>query len=257
MRGKDEWERISWDEAFDLMAGELKRVYADYGPHAVMCNSWRWQPAANLLRAMGGAIMDSNTESFGTWVFKPQLLGLTAVWGDHADLATVNDRYDMQNADYIILLGANPVWCQGITSSYYFKLAQEAGAKFVFINTSRNVSTAAYDAKWVQARPGTDTALLLAVMYEMLRLDEEQGNIIDWDFLNKYTVGFDLDHLPEDASLDECISEYVKGAYDGVPKTPEWASEFPGPPLKILRSLLKSWARRTKPCFCTAMQHVA
>lgn len=249
LRGKDEWERISWDEAFDLMAGELKRVYADYGPHAVMCNSWRWQPAANLLRAMGGAIMDSNTESFGTWVFKPQLLGLTAVWGDHADLATVNDRYDMQNADYIILLGANPVWCQGITSSYYFKLAQEAGAKFVFINTSRNVSTAAYDAKWVQARPGTDTALLLAVMYEMLRLDEEQGNIIDWDFLNKYTVGFDLDHLPEDASLDECISEYVKGAYDGVPKTPEWASEISGTPVEDITFLAQILGKENKTMF--------
>ena len=49
--------------------------------------------------------------------------------------------------------------------------------------------------------------------------------MIDWDFLNTYCVGFDLDHMPADAKLDECISEYVQGKYDGVPKTPEWASE--------------------------------
>ena len=32
LRGKDEWERIGWDEALDLVVGELKRVYAEYKP---------------------------------------------------------------------------------------------------------------------------------------------------------------------------------------------------------------------------------
>ncbi|MEC4271818.1 molybdopterin-dependent oxidoreductase [Adlercreutzia sp. R25] len=249
LRGKDEWERVSWDDALDLIAGELKRVYADYGPQAVMCNSWRWQPASNLLRAMGGAIMESNTESFGTWVFKPQCLGLNVVWGDHADLATVNDRYDMRNAEYIVFLGANTVWCNGITPNYYFKLAQEAGAKFVYINTSRNASVAAFDGRWIPARPGTDTALLLAVMYEMMRLDEERGDIIDWDFLNTYCVGFDLDHMPEDAELNECISEYVKGVYDGIPKTPEWASEICGTPVEDITFLAEIMGKNNKTMF--------
>ena len=31
MRGKDEWERISWDEALDLCASEIKRIYENYG----------------------------------------------------------------------------------------------------------------------------------------------------------------------------------------------------------------------------------
>ena len=38
LRGKDEWERISWDEALTYVADELKRVYAEYGPTAVICN---------------------------------------------------------------------------------------------------------------------------------------------------------------------------------------------------------------------------
>ena len=31
LRGKDEWVRISWDEAFDIYASEIKRVKATYG----------------------------------------------------------------------------------------------------------------------------------------------------------------------------------------------------------------------------------
>ena len=132
------------------------------------------------------------------------------------------------NADYIVLYGANPVWAQGNYPNYYLKKAQEAGVQFVSVGASRNVSAALYNARWIPVRPGTDTAFMLGVIYEMLRLDEEEGGIIDWDFLNKYTVGFDLEHMPADAKLDECISGYVKGEYDGIPKTAEWASEICG-----------------------------
>jgi len=55
-------------------------------------------------------------------------------------------------------------------------------------------------------------------------------HISDWDFLYKYTVGFDAEHLPEDAALSEGFAEYVKGEYDGTPKTPEWASRICGAP---------------------------
>ena len=38
LRGKDEWERITWDEALTYVTDELKRVYAQYGQDAVICN---------------------------------------------------------------------------------------------------------------------------------------------------------------------------------------------------------------------------
>ena len=84
------------------------------------------------------------------------------------------------------------------------------------------------EAKWIPVRPGTDTAFLLGVAYEMLRLDEEEGGIVDWDFLERYTVGFDEEHLPEGASTTENIRGYLLGKYDGTPKTAEWASEICG-----------------------------
>ena len=60
--------------------------------------------------------------------------------------------------------------------------------------------------------------------------DEEKGGIVDWNFLHKYCVGFDSESMPEDAKLNENFKDYVLGAYDNTPKTPEWASLICGTP---------------------------
>ena len=62
----------------------------------------------------------------------------------------------------------------------------------------------------------------------MLRLDKEEGDVVDWDFLDKYTVGFDADHKPEDLKEDVNFLDYLNGKYDGIEKTAEWASEICG-----------------------------
>lgn len=229
LRGKDEWERISWDEALTLITDELKRVYKEYGPTAVICNGWRWAPGSEFLKAAGGCIFNAEVESYGTWGFKPAALGLYT-WGTHADIMMGNDRFDLPNADTIVFYGCNPVWAQTGQPHHFFKQAMESGTRFVTVGPSYNVTSASYDARWIRLRPGTDTAFLLAVMYEMLRLDGEEKNIIDWDFLNERTVGFDMEHMPEDAKLDECMKGYLLGEYDGIPKTPAWASEICGTP---------------------------
>ncbi len=60
----------------------------------------------------------------------------------------------------------------------------------------------------------------------MLRLDKEEGDVVDCEFLDKYTVGFDADHMPEDLKDDVNFVDYLSGKYDGVEKTAEWASEI-------------------------------
>ena len=61
----------------------------------------------------------------------------------------------------------------------------------------------------------------------MLENDDEK-KLIDWDFLNKNTIGFDAEHLPEGVDAKENIKDYILGTYDNTPKTPEWASEITG-----------------------------
>lgn len=230
LRGKDEWERITWDEALTYVTDELKRVYKEYGQDAVICNGWRWAPGSAMLPVMGGAVYNSESESFGTWAFQTEALGMYS-WGDHPDIMMAPDKYDLPNADTIVLYGCNPAWAQH-SSMYWLKNAKEHGVDFVYVGPTYNVTASTLGARWIRVRPSTDTAFLLAVTYEMIRLDNERGDIIDWDFINERTVGFTPETMPEDATTDENFRDYVLGEYDGIPKTPEWASEICGTPIE-------------------------
>lgn len=230
LRGKDEWERISWDDALTYVTDELKRVYAEHGQDAVVCNAWRWAPGSAMFPVIGGAVYDTETESFGCWAFQTEAFGLYS-HGDHPDLMMGPDKYDLPNADTIVLYGCNPAWAQH-SSMYWLMNAKDAGVDFVYVGPSYNVTASALGARWIRVRPGTDTAFLLAVVHEMIRLDEERGDIIDWDFVNERTVGFTPENMPAEATTDENFRDYVLGAYDGQPKTPEWASEICGTPVE-------------------------
>ena len=220
LRGEEGWERISWDEALDYVADELKRVYNDYGPRSVVCMGTDW-PVLNLL---GGRLQWNSTESYGNWYNAPIRMG-GSISSGLPDCGNNNDRLDMLNAETIVLYGVNPAWHNAGNASYYYRLAKEAGVQFVFVGPEYNVSASMLDARWIRVRPGTDTALLLAVAYEMIRL-----NNIDLDFLHKYCIGYDAETLP--AGAEENFQSYVLGEYDGVPKTPEWASEICGTPVE-------------------------
>ena len=247
LRGKDEWERIGWDEALDLVVGELKRVYAEYGQDAVICNGWRWAPGSAMFPVIGGAVYDTETESFGCWAFQTEALGLYS-WGDHPDIMMGPDKYDLPNADTIVLYGCNPAWAQH-SSMYWLNNAKESGTGFVYVGPSYNVTAAQLGARWIRVRPGTDTAFLLAVIYEMIRLDGERGDIIDWDFVNERTVGFTPETMPEDATTDENYRDYILGAYAGTPKTPEWASEICGTPVEDITWYAELAAKDNKVIF--------
>lgn len=233
LRGKDEWERISWDEALDYITSELKRVYAEHGQNAVVVNGWRWAPASAMFPAIGGAVYNTETESFGNWAFQTEALGMYS-WGDHPDLMMAPDKYDLPNADTIVLYGCNPAWSQH-SSMYWLNNAKDKGTKFVFVGPDYNVTASNLDAKWIRVRPGTDTAFLLGVMYEMIKKDESGEDLIDWDFLRDHTVGFTADNMPDDAKTDENYHDYLLGEYDGIPKTAEWASEICGTPVEDIK----------------------
>ena len=173
LRGKDEWERITWDEALTYVVDELKRVYAEYGKEGVICNGWRWAPGSAMLRSFGGAIYNTETESFGCWAFQTEALGLYS-WGDHPDIMMAPDKYDLPNAETIVLYCTNPAWSQH-SAMYWLQNAKASGTEFVYVGPDKNVSASMLGARWIPVRPGTDTAFLLGVMYEMVRLDRQES----------------------------------------------------------------------------------
>lgn len=229
LRGKDEWERISWDEAFTLVGDQLKKAYDTYGPRGVLLCNLNVGAAGRALNALGGGVQITDTSSFGVYSTDLSMIGLS---GNDYQMSA-NDRFDMLDADWIVMHGANPSWSAGGNPSYHFMQAKKAGAQFVVIGPANNATSQLLDARWIPVKSGTDMAFLLATAYEMLKLDEEKGNVVDWDFLNTYTVGFDDATMPEGAK--ENLKGYLLGDYDKTPKTAEWASEICGTPAEDIR----------------------
>jgi len=244
LRGVDEWERISWDEAFEMITGEFTRIFDTYGPRSVYLSAYAFGPYANILNSLGGYVYADTVESYGNWKMCCSAYGIP-FYNSNPDLESANDRFDLPNAETIVLLGGNPSWASAGSPSYHFVKAKEAGTNFVYVGPSRNISASMLDARWIPVRTATDTALLLAVAYEMLEKDTEE-HLIDWDFLHTYCVGFDDESMPEDALLNENFKSYVLGEYDGIPKTPEWATEICGTPVEDISWLAETIGKQHK-----------
>ena len=230
MRGRDEWERIGWDEALDLVATEVRRIVDTYGPMAINYAGipfYNAPVAQTLLPALGGYTWHLGFTSYGSWTSQPEAIGIDFTNGEPGTMGT-NDRLSMLQSDLIVLHGNNPVHAAAGSPSLHLMRAHEAGIPFVFIGPDYNPTAAMLEARWIPVRVTTDAAFLSAVIYEMLQADGGSGNLVDWDFLYSHTVGFDDGHMPADARLNENVRGYVEGAYDGVPKTAEWAAEICG-----------------------------
>lgn len=228
MRGKDEWERISWDEAISYIGDQFKAIKEKYGSQAFLVGSYGSRLAFAPLLAWGGHTSTADTTSHGAYLLNTaNTIGIP-----RTDAGVCNDRTDMLNADTIVFHASNPAWSTAGTPSYHYIRAKEAGVKFITIDPIYTASAQMLDAEWIPIRTGTDTAFLLGVASEMLRLDKAEDGIVDWEFLDKYTVGFDADHMPEDLKEDVNFADYLEGKYDGVKHDAEWASTICGVPVE-------------------------
>ena len=247
LRGQDEWERISWDEAATYIHDELERINSTYGDNAILTFGGG---CSSLLNKLNINYLNSwTTSSWGT-CFTPGVLG----WGDGCNYYDCqNDRLDFMNCDYVVAFGYNPAWSSLGNATNYALSWKNAGVKFIIFDPIYTDTSAILDAKWIPIRPGTDMAAMMAMSYVMLE-EDDNGSLIDWDFLNRCCVGQDKDHMPADVKSDENYFDYLRGEYDGVPKTPEWAEEITGVPADTLRevarilgknnnvAILSSWA---------------
>lgn len=245
LRGKDEWVRLSWEEALDLTANEMKRIKEDHGDEAIL--SWGGE-ISRTLRAFGGAVGAWGNTSWGTWFYAGRDMGL----GDGWSIRPINDRLDLLNSNLIVMWGANPVWSSGNSISYNYLQAKKAGAKFIFIDPYYNDTAQVLADEWIPIRPATDHAFALAVAYALLDEDDPATNpLIDWDFLKKCTVGFDAESMPEGADPKENFKDYVLGNLDNIPKTPEWASDICGVDPEIIREFAREIGKTEKVALIT------
>ncbi|HUS87518.1 MAG TPA: DMSO/selenate family reductase complex A subunit [Bacteroidales bacterium] len=241
-RGAGEFRRISWDEAYDIMYREISRVIETYGNSAIHCpygtgsytnTNGRW-PAARLLNLLGGSLGFYNSYSWACInIATPYMFGT---------LASGNQRQDWLNSKYIIMWGWNPAEMKdGTNSDFFIKKARENGSRIICIDPRLSQSAVALADEWIPVRPGTDVAFMNAMAYTII-----SENLTDNDFIDRCTMGFDPESMPEGYENAESYKEYILGTGDGIPKSPEWAEKITAVPAGTISRIAREYSM-TKP----------
>jgi len=239
-RGKSEYERISWDEALDIVAGEMKRIRTTYGPAAIGAMrsshhnwgllSYKLGAFGRFFELLGHTFMFDNPDSWEGWIW-----GCVHTWGFYWRLG-VPEQYDLledalKNTDLIIHWSNDPDSTArayvGQETTIRRVWLKEMGIKQIFIDPFCNYTAAIHADKWIAPRPGTDAAMAMAIAY--VWIDEDT---YDKDYIANRTVGFDQ------------FKKHIMGEDDGVLKTPEWAEEISGVSARIIRALAREWASK-------------
>ena len=178
-RGKSEFERISWDEAMDIIASECLRIKEQYGPEAIITgqgtgrttNTWHCRLNSSL-GLEGWSLVPTHV------CLMPHILPNAISLG----IFSPADG-DLANSNTIVLWGENPAMERAITRTIYDR--QKAGAKLVVIDTRFHDMSKHADLA-IQPRPGTDAALALGIMREIIK-----NGWYDPEWIEKWTYGFD------------------------------------------------------------------
>ena len=186
------FERISWDEALDMVTDNFKEVIAEYGSEAVQPYSY-----SGTLGMLGYWAMDQRFwNKMEAARLEQSICIYAAMWaGIHtygvANGPAVHDA--VQDAELIVLWGANLV-STGVHAIPFIREAQERGAKLLVIDP--RITRTTMMADWhIQPRPGTDAALALGAMKVIV-----DNGLHDEAFLREQTIGWEQfinEKLPE------------------------------------------------------------
>lgn len=241
-RGEGRFERISWEEAQEIIFEEWVRIKQQYGVGSRYVNygigvSAVMRPDFMIKRllAMDGGFLSF----FGSYSFACTGYVTPYIFGDKFAGNSVEDTL---NSKLIILWGHNPVETNfGSQRNYLMVQAKETGTKIVVIDPRKSDSVIALADEWLAIRPSTDGALCDAMAYTIY-----QNNLQDQAFMDRFCVGFDEMHMPDGMPKELNYRNYLFGGLDSVKKTPAWAAEITGIPAQSIEQLAIEYAT-TKP----------
>lgn len=238
-RGLDDFVPMAWDEVLDRLAAELQRVQQRHGCEAIFGGSYGWSSAGRFHHAqsqvhrflnttLGGYVRSVNSYSAGA--SGPML---PHVIGTMEEVARRNVTWEqiVEHTDVVLAFGGmalkNSRVASGGISRHIERASMRAaaarGCRFVSISPLKSdlPDEAAFD--WLPAVPGTDTALMLALVHQLV-----SDGAHDRGFIARYCDGWDS------------FEDYLLGRSDGLPKSCAWAAPICGLPAQQLIDLARA-----------------
>ena len=226
-RGEGKFKRISWDEATSIVAEKLRSTIDNYGNEAIYYQYGSGSTGANLqgrnackrfLNLLGGFL-----DQHGTYSDAQIASIIPFVYGTLSDTL----MGEIANSDLVVMFGQNIAETRMSGGGQFYETLnalKKSNAKVIIIDPRRTDTVTTLGADWIPIYPGTDGALVAALIYIMI-----QENLTDEDFLAHYCVGWDSQTLPTSAPKNSSYKDYILGkGTDGIAKTPEWASAITG-----------------------------
>ena len=214
-KGAGQFERVSWDDALDEIGQRLNEIIATHGGEAVM----PFSDAGNQSILATQGISSRLFHHIGATRLLRNICGPTV----GAGVAMTNgsslgaDAMDLEHSKLILLWGTNTK----LTNRHLWPVIDKAranGAKLVVIDPIRTLTADDCD-QFVQPLPGTDIAMMLAMMHVIVRDD-----LIDHAWVDAHTQGFD---------------ELAASVAD---RTPEWAAAQCGVGADVIEQLAREYA---------------
>lgn len=218
-RRSDDFRRATWDEALDRVAAAIARS----APAATAIWPGHGTFATNYGTRIGAQLMARFANFHGSQFLNPTMIcwGLGAFGLGLTGMLETHTKEDMGEHSQLIILWAANLASQPNTARHLLA-AKRRGACIVTIDV-RHTEAAAKSDEVLLIRPGTDTALALALLHVICK-----ERLHDAAFVAQHTLGFDA------------LAAQVE------PFTPAWAEPITGIDADRIASLARRYAR-TRP----------
>ena len=221
-KGSGQFERISWDDALDLVAEQFIKAEQRRGAESV----WPYYYAGTMGLVMRDGInrlrhAKKYSGFHSTICVNPAYAGFAAGTGKVAGA----DPREMAKSDLVVIWGTNAVNTQVNVMTHAVRARKERGAKIAAVDVYMNGTMQQADLP-VLVKPGTDAALACAVMHCLFR-----DGKADWQYLEKYT---DAPHE---------LEAHVRT------RDPAWASAITGTPVETIEAFARLIGERKRAFF--------
>ena len=183
-RGESKWQRITWDEALDDIAGRLARVQQKYGAESIAVMTGTGPRTGNNTARLFCLMLGTpNRISVDNHIcFAPSAVAESSTYGVMTTMMEIGPDY--RHAKCIVAWGANPLASHPPRGQEIVQ-AKKKGTRLIVIDPRRTALAAQADL-WLQVRPGTDVALALGMMNVIIA-----EGLYDKEFVQKWCYGFD------------------------------------------------------------------
>jgi cysteine desulfurase NifS len=195
-KGDLDFERITWDEAYDILVKNLNEIKDESGPETVTIYTGRGAQELSLCDMFQPKGVEVSSASNVLFPFgSPNTMGVGALCyvSLHmiAPLVTMgrmqtNMFTDIDNAEMVLVWGTNPATDSPPVDMYRLEVAARRGTDIVVIDPRRTETAVRTEAQWVPIRPGTDGALALSMIQVLI-----EDDLYDEDFAENWCHGFD------------------------------------------------------------------